>query len=376
MKISKLSPDLAFSWDKLVADSNEGWLYGLSDWLRHIVSIERWNFKDYSFGVMKEGSLVGAMPLQLTMDGRLCSTAMGPSGPMLANGLSAKERHNVFTEMIRRIRGIAAEVGAHELEISISAGSKSCLKNPQAENWLLTHGFEDISTDTWMVELNASQDELYRRLSSNAKREIKEAQSKGYRVREIVNRDEMDVYYDLHLETYSRTGATPHPKEYFLGMYDHFTARGLSKIWVAQNRKGKPVGFFNAAIYKDCALYWTSCSRSEDCRSGINYLMIWHSMCAAKEQGIPYFECGEAFTEALPGSKLKGLTDFKGKFGGRLHRFYKGRLTLGSKRVAPSSPKYLSRLKRKLIPYLGANIVSILSRWVWIWLRKFSKRAR
>lgn len=229
--------------------------------------------------------------------------------------------------MIRRLREIASEERAWAIDISISPDCPSRVTG-SGNIRLQEFGFEDLSTGSWIIDMRRSFGEIEAGVSRNAKRKIKEAEVEGYSIRPIRDRGEMDAYYEIHAETYRRTGANPHPKEYFLGIYDRFVAQGLAKCWVAENRTGRVVAFTNIATFKGTALYWTTCCRDEDYRKGVYYLLLWHAIRAAKNAGLEWFDCAEAFPNAPEGSKERGLSDFKRKFGGSLYPYHKGRLIL------------------------------------------------
>jgi hypothetical protein len=365
MEFVAFSPAIASSWDELVGHSDDGWMYALSRWQQLLVQIPIWDFEDRSFAVHDGGRLVAVMPLQLMRDGRLCSTAMGPSGPVVANELSDADRSRILEALFKEVHRIAEQSDASTIEVFLSPLSQAQLKNAPKANPLTGFGLKDVSTHTWMLDLSPNPEALTRGLSENARRKIKEARGLGYTIREIKSREEMDVYYEVHSETYHRTGVHPHPKEYFLGIYDGFTRAGFSKILVAENASGRTVGFFNVAIYKRKALYWTSCCRDEDYRNGVYYLLMWSAIEAARADGCDIFECGEAFPDAAPGSKERGLSDFKRKFGGRLEPFFKGKIVLKTPSAPPLGKRIhnaLGAAKRALTPLLGERMTGSLSR--------------
>ena len=51
--------------------------------------------------------------------------------------------------------------------------------------------------------------------------------------------------------------------------------------------------------------------------------MFWEVILNAKRRGIGWYESGEVFPGAVSGKEL-GLTVFKSKFGGQMHRNFKG----------------------------------------------------
>lgn len=138
--------------------------------------------------------------------------------------------------------------------------------------------------------------------------------------------EEIKGYYQMHVETYNRTGVTPHPFEYFRLIWEYFGRLGLANFFIA-HKDGVPVAALNVAAYKDAGLYWTGASRTEFMKTGINKLLQWEAIKWCKEKGFLWYESGEAFPEAKEG-KHAGLDFFKRSFGGKLYLFYKGRLML------------------------------------------------
>ncbi len=367
MDFVKLNPEFAAQWDNLVHQSEDGWLFGLFSWQKMAVEVPQWGFEDYSFGVLEAGRWKAVMPLQLTMDGRLCSLPMGASGPVVEPGISESEREGILAAIFDRTKRIAKEQEAHQIEVFIPPLSGTSLSGPGDENFLVRHGFSDASTHSWIIDLRRPKEQIRENISRNARRKIKEAGEKGYKIRPIENRAEMDVYYEIHCETYHRTGVAPHPKEYFLGIYDRFTQTGLSKIWVATDGQGRPVAFTNIGIFKRRALYWTTCCRNEDYRNGVYYLLLWHAIESAKDGGMEWFDCAEAFPDAPAGSKEKGLSDFKRKFGGELHRYSKGRLVLNGSCASSkvSLPRRVLRglrdVRKKVEAFVGKEAADFLA---------------
>jgi hypothetical protein len=326
MRFISLAPQFSEGWDKVVYNSDDAWLYHLYNGLQ--VNGEVWNLESKSFLLEHEGKIIGIFPLQLNKnESILKSINLGNGGPALIKGLDLVLRAKALKAMFEHAEEIALKCNVSEVEVRLPPLSESALNSRWGVNPLVNYFYSDISTHTWIIDLKKSKEEIYDNLSTNAKREIKEAVNKGYKIREINSRDEMDIYYAIHCQTYKRTGAIPHPKEYFLGIYDYFVLANLAKIWIAVDKNNTPVALFNAATFKKKAVYWTGCCKNEDLKRGVYYLLFWQAIGYAKDNGFEWFECGEAFPNLKEG-KLKGLTLFKSKFGGELHRYFKGRLVL------------------------------------------------
>jgi len=328
MRFVQLTPDLSEVWDKLVHCSDDAWLYHRYDWLQFTEKV--WDLESRSFLVEHDREIVGIMPLQMHKKSRvLRSIFMGTGGAATSNELHPTFRARVLRAMYEHVEEIARRIKAPHIEIYIPPLAGSCMENRWGVNPLINYSYVDTSTHTWVVDLAADRQGIFARMSKDARRSVSKATEAGYKVREIESIDEIEEYYKVHCETYRRTGVSPHPKAYFQGIYKHVCKNGHATIWKALAPNGLPIAFEIIGLFKSGAIYWAGCCRSEHLHSGVNYFLQYSSMIWAKTQGAKWFENGEAFPNTSD-KKLMGLTTFKGKFGGELHRFYKGTLTLTS----------------------------------------------
>lgn len=331
MKFIPLTSSLNGQWDKIVHSSDDAWMFHLYDWLE--LEEKVWDLDRKSFLVEHEGVFIGIVPLQMNRRSkRLKSDFMGDSGVALVNGLDPSFRVKTLKEIYQHIEEIALENRSPRVEIYLSPLAESNLKDRWQINPLINFQYIDISTHTFIVDLTQSEGSIMAGLSQHARIIIKKAEKLGYSIRPASG---IDKYYEVHCENYHRTGVPPHPKEYFVNIYERICKKGYACVFEALDKSGEPGAFHIVALFKKKAFSWTRCGRTAHLNSGVNYLLQIHSMLWAKSQGAELFEVGEAFPDARDG-KEKGLTSFKDKFGGQLHRLFKGRLELGT---APSEAK-------------------------------------
>ncbi|MDD2890557.1 MAG: peptidoglycan bridge formation glycyltransferase FemA/FemB family protein, partial [bacterium] len=345
MKFLKLESSLKEEWDKIVQNSDDAWIFHLYDWITMIERIPEWNLKPENFLVEHEGEIVAIFPLQMRRHTRgLLSTGMGAGGHAIRNNVESNVKDNIKKAMYKHIEEIAYKNNSPYITISLPPLSKFSLNNQWGVNPLINYLYSDTSTHTWMIDLSFTEDILWNNLSYNAIRKIKLAKEMGYSVKKIQTLEEMEKYYEIHCETYRRTGVRPHPEEYFLGIYEKMVSKNISVIWAGISPQGEMVAFKNIGCFGEGTLFWTGCCKTDHLKNGINYLLTWHSICWSKEQGYRWFESGEAFPNIREG-KLKGLNDFKSKFGGELYRFYKGTMFLISKDKPENKPEKWEALK-------------------------------
>lgn len=328
-EIVPLDASLDAEWDQVVMSSDEGWLFCLSVWQHHASSISEWSYRQLAFGLRRAGRLVAVMPLQLTCDGVLMSMAMGNGGLVIASFIEENEREQLKKYAYRCVEELAREYGASRIIISISPLSRSALRATTGVNPLVEQGYEDTSTHTRIIDLLGEQSKIWEGLSYDARRSVKKASQAGYVVEKMAWESVLDDYYRIHAETYRRTGVSPHPIAYFGGIAHKIAPLSHAVLWGARAPNGQLVAFHNDARFADTSLYWTGCCESDHLSAGVNYLLFWEAIKSAHEDGCRWYEVGEVFPHIHEG-KLHGLSVFKGKFGGELHRYFRGELRMAS----------------------------------------------
>jgi hypothetical protein len=332
MEFVGFSPDLSKEWDYLVCNSPDGWAFSLSYWLEMVTHV--WEIENFSFAVRENGKLVAAMPLHFYPGGRqLNSSGWGHGGPVILRGVTEKKRKRLWKSVYNHVLEIADQVQATNIYTMISPLTESNLSNRWGVNPLIECGFEDVSTHSMMTNLERSEEDLWSGLHENARRRIRQAIAAGYSVQKCSWKDMLDEYYATHVETYTRTGVPPHPRSYFEGIANPVYS-DHSVLWVGFDPNGLPVAFYNSAVFGKAVLAHTACSRTDHLNSHITYLLFWEAIRGAKKDGYVWFENGEVFPGAKSG-KDKGLTEFKMQFGGEMHRFFRGQITLD--RLPPHS---------------------------------------
>jgi ubiquinone/menaquinone biosynthesis C-methylase UbiE len=339
VQILDATPELAGQWDALVRASADGWVFGLSGWQRLILQVSEWELRDLSFAARQDGRLLGVMPLQVDPHGRVASSGFGGSGPVLAEGLAAGQRSRLLATLLQEAEARARAAGGRELGFQLQAVTRSALANERGVNPFVELGFEDVSSLTRVVDLELPEESLWRGLSADARQQVQRARRLGYRAERGHWPELVDEYYRVHVETYRRTGVSPHPKAYFAGIAAEMAGAGHAALWVGRAPDGRAVAFHNDARLGAGSLYHTGCAETAHLDSGVNYLLFWHALLDARKEGCIAYEVGEIFPAARDG-KERGLTVFKNKFGGTVHRLLRARRVLepGAELPAPAPP--------------------------------------
>lgn len=325
-RILPRSPEIKSQWDDLVRRSPDGWVWGLYDWQDVALSYERLGLQDRGFALASPTGLVAIMPLHIIPAARrLASSGFGVAGPMLIAGLSERHRRKILTAVFDAVLDIARKEKCLAIEVGASPVCSSSLGSQWGVNPFLEFGFRDVSEVTRVIDLRADERTLFAALSDDAKQKIKRAEQLGYRVSRVSWPEMLDDYYRVHCQTYRRTGAVPHERSYFEGIALKMEANGSAQLWAGFSPEGRPVAFHNDARFNHASYYHTGCSENACLDSGVNSLLFWRAILGAKEDSCSWYEIGHVFPGVANG-KLRGLTVFKSKFGGKARRHFLGRI--------------------------------------------------
>jgi len=322
-------------WDAFVDASDDAWLwhrYDMQD------ALSTWpSQKDLSFAIINQNvnqEFVVIIPLYLIQQkfGNFLKWNLLNSlgGPAFSNEILLRQRKKIMATAVSHIKKLAEQYSACELTVSMSPVAPVFIgiQCPRV-NPLLEYGFENIQSQTWIVDLRKSIEQLWAGMEKRARTAVRKAEKERVTVREATYED-LDLYYDLHCQTYKRTGVSPHPKAYFKAIWENFLVNNLVLILIAE-KEGRPVAAENFGIFKRSAVYWTGAANNEGLELQANSLIQWTAMKILKEKQCLYYETGEAFPHIFTG-KMRGLNNFKRSFGGELYPLYRGRQILNKKR--------------------------------------------
>lgn len=354
MEIVSRSQLTVDEWDTLVKSSPDGWVFSLWSWQELILTVEPWSLEDYSF-VFREGRrLLAVVPLQYHPgSGRMASSGWGGSGPVIDSRLDEKTRDKLMGRAIRHCVDLARERKAVGFDVSLSPVTATSISRTWGVNQLVFHGLEDRSGLAQVVDLSLTENDLWAGLSPDARRQIKQARDAGLIAERVNWSQNLELYYRLHVATYTRSQVQPHPISYFAGIATHMAPSGNSVLWAVRSQAGEVLAYHNAAYFGAGANYHTGCSVEEASFLGASYLLFWEAMLGAKRAGIRWYDCGAIFPAMFSSEKQKGLTTFKTKFGGQPHRMFSAGLNFFCQGAA-SAPNLPRRLVNSLLFRLRA----------------------
>jgi hypothetical protein len=330
-------------WDAFVASCDQAWLWHFYD-LQDAISTWRGK-RDMSFAVLDGDTVLAVIPLHAIeyREAKVIPWAVLDSlgGIACKNDLGEKHQRKIQEFSLGHIQKTAEQLRAVEINMLISPMAPAyCGRQCPRVNPLLELGFDNVLTQTWVMDLQKGGEAVWAGFEKRARTAIRKAEKLGVQIRMAeASQEDLDIYYRLHSETYTRTGVRPHPKAYFEAIWRDFLAKGLAYIFFAEY-ENKVVAAENFGVYKDAAIYWTGASSTKGLELQASSLVQWSAMKKMIADGIAWYETGEAFPNAQEG-KTKGLNDFKSSFGGELYPLYRGRIIAG-KRMYGMKQAYLA----------------------------------
>ncbi len=139
-------------------------------------------------------------------------------------------------------------------------------------------------------------DEMTNRFDNQVRRAIRKAERSNVSALVVRNRQAMDDFYRLHVQTRRRHGLPPQPASFFLNIYEHIIKPGLGFIVLAR-RGSRPIAaavffrFGKNAIYK----YGASDKRFQEFRA--NNLVMWQGIQLLARTGVEKLHFGRTDCE-------------------------------------------------------------------------------
>ena len=267
-----------------------------------------------------DGAVLGVLPLfelrtkaLRAIAGReLKSGVEFPGGPLIHAGISPKRQSQVLDVLQTAVRGLAQSRNVDRITIGYPnlVGDELSIAHfgylPLKE-----YGFLERNGVYYYLDLQPGEEDLFRNLKDNCRRNIRAARSKGARVRILEDRKEWMGCYGLNLETLSDAQLTWSPEDMAV-VWDYFIAPGhASAIAVTLEDRIASVVVFTHV--NKGGYYWIGFNHKPYILQGANHYALWEAILCCKAKNIAMFEIG---SKSFQGEKLKSISVFKERFGG------------------------------------------------------------
>jgi hypothetical protein len=158
----------------------------------------------------------------------------------------------------------------------------------------------------------------------DARNQIRQAARHEVRLRVAIASDDetatavYERFVPLHHASWSRTGLTPHPIEYWLALSRAVREGGGVDFAVFAEAPGRDtVAAVTCHVYRDRAIYWSGASLPVAHRLRANPFCLHGAMRVSASLGVTAFELGR-FRPAERNDKERSITAYKRQFGGEV----------------------------------------------------------
>lgn len=161
---------------------------------------------------------------------------------------------------------------------------------------------------SWQLPLSADPDAHLAQLRKPVQRQIKKSRNLGVEVRIAEQRDDVEHYYRLHLQTRTRLGMPAQPRRFFLGLWDAFAAQDMLKLLLAEYQGNTIAGM----VLLGCGptlRYAYGASDERFLNLAPNNLLLWTAITWGSTHGYQILDLGRTACDN------QGLMEFKRRWG-------------------------------------------------------------
>ena len=163
----------------------------------------------------------------------------------------------------------------------------------------------------WMLPLSDNPDKVWSSLRKPVQHQIKKSQKLGVQVRMAQNREDMEIYYQLHLQTRSKKHGMPaQPRGYFYGLWDAFATSSRVQLLLAEH-KGIIIAGMILLASGTTIQYAYGASDERFLSLAPNNLLMWKAIELGCTNGYQMLDMGRTSREN------EGLMEFKRRWGAR-----------------------------------------------------------
>jgi serine/alanine adding enzyme len=187
----------------------------------------------------------------------------------------------------------------------------------------------------FLINLNRPLPEIWKEVRSNARRNIKKAQSVGVHIEELCDFEDIPSAYDVLKKVYSRIQVPLPDISLFQSAFKILGAMGMFKILLAR-LEDKTIGVLCLMLYKGVVYYWYTGTLREYASFRAGDLLVWHSLELGNRNDFHLFDFGGGGKPDEP----YGVRDFKAKFGGTLVNYGRNICVHGPTKLKISKASY------------------------------------
>jgi peptidoglycan pentaglycine glycine transferase (the first glycine) len=272
-----------------------------------------------SSGKIEGAALLLSREIQIPFTKKKLLTIYIPQGPVL-DWKNGPLREKVLEEIL----DYAKEKGAYSVKIDpeiiywigeepITDDKKyqavqEIGKKLEKKGWIFSSQQIQFRNTAW-ITLDRTEDELLAAMKQKTRYNIRLAKKKSVFVREI-NTDELQLLYNMYLETSIRDGFIIRQKEYYFDVWSQFLNSGMATILIAEVEK-TPVAGLVLFHFGERSWYIYGMSTEKHREKMPNYLLQWEAIKKSRNLGCRIYDLWGAPDIFDESDSLWGVYRFK-----------------------------------------------------------------
>lgn len=331
MDIIPFTNEMRKEWDEFCQTSDDAWFWHTTEWMDYALILRPQHAsKQLSFAVKNNNKIIAICPLIMNSisDKRVFCSDLNVPGetPAILSGLISRQRTKLYTLMFGHVDNLAKEYGVASCLMKLTPTAPAFYKAIQY-NFLMRFGFYNTSLHTQIIDLSKSLEQLMFEMRDSHRYDIRRG-DKLYTTTvfdsSTITKDIFDQYRIMH---HKAAGRITRQIETFEMMYQ-MIKNSHAILCIAENNL-KPVSCAYVNVYKDGALYSSSCEDPDICTPvPVSHCIQWNIIKWLKENGIIHYEIGkQQFGEQPydhPSKKDISISTFKRGFGGSTVPWFSG----------------------------------------------------
>jgi lipid II:glycine glycyltransferase (peptidoglycan interpeptide bridge formation enzyme) len=181
-----------------------------------------------------------------------------------------------------------------------------------------------VPRHTVLLDLNQSKDTILNNMHPKGRYNIRLAEKKGVTIKQVFDTKQ---FYQILKDTADRDNFFINSEKYYQTFFTHLSSKNKAKLFMAYYKDQPIAGILNAYFNKT-AIYYYGASSNQHRNLMAPYLLQWHAICDAKEQGYTHYDLLGVANPNNPKDPLQGVTYFKQKFGGKPHKWPDSRIII------------------------------------------------
>ena len=198
----------------------------------------------------------------------------------------------------------------------------------------------------FLVNLNRTEEEIWRAIHNSRRRGINRAKRNGVVIEKVEEKKDIPIFYDIVAKTYKRVGVPLADYSFFETMFEILVPKNMADFYLAKC-DNTSVGARVVLKYKGSVYDWYAGSLPTNKPLRVGEALVWHVLKEGANNGYVIFDFGGAGKS----SEEYGVREFKRSFGGDLVNYgrYKKKHSASKMKIAESGFRMYRKICQKNI---------------------------